>query len=163
MACREHTLPRDENSSEPKGWIRGTPRLGPCWKSQPATCKVRSLGLRDPGLGGARRPAPPLPLEPAAHLPGPPSKNKKVRVCVKASRAQGPRRLHTKVAYAHLGGFSRGVRVFRCSSVWVFKFKRATNHPTRQNLLAQCSGQLFVKHHLSRLCVVAQKRDGKRK
>ena len=23
VACREYTLPRDENSSEPKGWIRG--------------------------------------------------------------------------------------------------------------------------------------------
>ena len=23
VACREYTLPRDEDSSEPKGWIRG--------------------------------------------------------------------------------------------------------------------------------------------
>ena len=23
MACREYTLPRDEDTSEPKGWIRG--------------------------------------------------------------------------------------------------------------------------------------------
>ena len=27
-------------SSDLKGWIRGTPRLDPCWKSQPVTCKV---------------------------------------------------------------------------------------------------------------------------
>ena len=27
VACREYTLPRDEKSSEPKGWIR--PKLGP--------------------------------------------------------------------------------------------------------------------------------------
>ena len=29
MACREYTLPRDENSSEPKGWIRGSTIIGP--------------------------------------------------------------------------------------------------------------------------------------
>ena len=29
VACREHTLPRDENSSEPKGWIRGNTKTGP--------------------------------------------------------------------------------------------------------------------------------------
>ena len=32
-----------------------------------------------------------------------PSKNKIIRVCVKASRAEGPRRLHTNTACAHLG------------------------------------------------------------
>ena len=36
-----------------------------------------------------------------------PSKNNIVRVCVKASRAEGPRRLHTNTAYAHLWGLSR--------------------------------------------------------
>ena len=41
VACREYTLPRDEDSSEPKGWIRGnTQKLGPYWKSQPVTYKV---------------------------------------------------------------------------------------------------------------------------
>ena len=39
VACREYTLPRDEKSSHPKGWIR-TPKLGPYWKSQPAAYKV---------------------------------------------------------------------------------------------------------------------------
>ena len=29
VACREYTLPRDEGSSEPKGWIRGTTKIGP--------------------------------------------------------------------------------------------------------------------------------------
>ena len=29
VACLEHTLPRDEETSEPKGWIRGTPKLEP--------------------------------------------------------------------------------------------------------------------------------------
>ena len=27
--CREYTLPRDENLSEPKGWIRGNTKIGP--------------------------------------------------------------------------------------------------------------------------------------
>ena len=41
VACREYTWPRDEKSSDPKGWIRGRiPRLDPYWKSQPATHKV---------------------------------------------------------------------------------------------------------------------------
>ena len=29
MACREYTLPRDEKSSDPKGWIRGNTKIGP--------------------------------------------------------------------------------------------------------------------------------------
>ena len=29
MGCREYTLPRDENSSDPKGWIRGNTKSGP--------------------------------------------------------------------------------------------------------------------------------------
>ena len=29
VACREYTLPRDENLSEPKGWIRGNNKIGP--------------------------------------------------------------------------------------------------------------------------------------
>ena len=29
VACREYTLSRDENSSEPKGWIRGNTKIGP--------------------------------------------------------------------------------------------------------------------------------------
>ena len=28
VACREYTLPRDEDTSEPKGWIRGS-KIGP--------------------------------------------------------------------------------------------------------------------------------------
>ena len=27
VACREYTLPRDENLSEPKGWIRGNNKI----------------------------------------------------------------------------------------------------------------------------------------
>ena len=29
MACREYTLPRNEEASEPKGWIRVNTRIGP--------------------------------------------------------------------------------------------------------------------------------------
>ena len=29
VACREYTLPRDEKSSDPKGWIRGNTEIGP--------------------------------------------------------------------------------------------------------------------------------------
>ena len=29
VTCREYTLPRDENSSDPKGWIRGNTKIGP--------------------------------------------------------------------------------------------------------------------------------------
>ena len=30
VACREYSLPRDEKSSDPKGWIRGNQKSGPC-------------------------------------------------------------------------------------------------------------------------------------
>ena len=29
VACREYTLPRDDQSSQPKGWIQGNTRIGP--------------------------------------------------------------------------------------------------------------------------------------
>ena len=29
VACCEYTLPRDEKSSDPKGWIRGNTKIGP--------------------------------------------------------------------------------------------------------------------------------------
>ena len=40
VACRESTLPRDEHYLARKVGFEGTPKLGPCWKSQPLTCKV---------------------------------------------------------------------------------------------------------------------------
>ena len=41
VACFEYTLPRDEDTSEPKSWIRGeTPKLGPYWKLQPVAYKA---------------------------------------------------------------------------------------------------------------------------
>ena len=29
LACREYTLPRDDKSTDPKGWIRGNTKIGP--------------------------------------------------------------------------------------------------------------------------------------
>ena len=29
VGCREYILPRDEKSSDPKGWIRGNIKIGP--------------------------------------------------------------------------------------------------------------------------------------
>ena len=31
VACREYTLPRDEISFDPKGWIRGNTKIGPVY------------------------------------------------------------------------------------------------------------------------------------
>ena len=39
VTCCEYTLLRDEESTNPEGF-EGTPKLNPCWKSQPVTCKV---------------------------------------------------------------------------------------------------------------------------
>ena len=36
VACREYTLPIDEEASEPKGWIRGNTKIGPVLEV--ATC-----------------------------------------------------------------------------------------------------------------------------
>ena len=36
VACREYTLPRDEDSSEPKGWIKGNTKIRPVLEV--ATC-----------------------------------------------------------------------------------------------------------------------------
>ena len=40
VACREYTLPRDENSSDPKGWIRGNTKIGPVLEV--TTCYLQS-------------------------------------------------------------------------------------------------------------------------
>ena len=33
VTCREYTLPRDEKSTDPKGWIRGNTKIGPVFRS----------------------------------------------------------------------------------------------------------------------------------
>ena len=40
VACREYTLPRDEETSEPKGWIRGNTTIGPVLEV--TTCCLQS-------------------------------------------------------------------------------------------------------------------------
>ena len=40
VACREYILPRDKNHLTRKVGFEGTPKLGPYWKSRPATYKV---------------------------------------------------------------------------------------------------------------------------
>ena len=40
VTCREYILPRDEKSSDPKGWIRGNTKIGPVLEVQPVICKV---------------------------------------------------------------------------------------------------------------------------
>ena len=34
VACHEYTLPRDEDASEPKGWIQGNTKIGPVLHNQ---------------------------------------------------------------------------------------------------------------------------------
>ena len=40
VACREYTLPKDENHLTRKVGYEGILKLGPYWKSQPVTYKV---------------------------------------------------------------------------------------------------------------------------
>ena len=32
MACREYTLPREDSTSQPKGWIQGNTKIGPVFE-----------------------------------------------------------------------------------------------------------------------------------
>ena len=41
VTSREYTLPRDENSSEPKGWIRRNTKIGPVLEV--TTCYLQSI------------------------------------------------------------------------------------------------------------------------
>ena len=86
------------------------------FSSEPFSSETTSC-QRDPGLGGGGGGV--LGAAPAHHHHHHhhPSKNNIDRVCVKASRAEGPRRLHTNTANAHLWGLSR-LRVQR----WVLRF-----------------------------------------
>ena len=43
VACREYTLPREEEASQPKGWIQGNTKIGPVLEV--ATCGWCFLGL----------------------------------------------------------------------------------------------------------------------
>ena len=40
ITCREYTSPRDEKSTDSKGWIRGNTKIGPVLEVTTVTCKV---------------------------------------------------------------------------------------------------------------------------
>ena len=42
MACREYTLPRDEEASQPKGWIQGNTKIGPVLEIATLSTELRS-------------------------------------------------------------------------------------------------------------------------
>ena len=50
VACRECTLPREDEASQPKGWIQGNKKIGPCWKSRPVACMVNMESRLEFGL-----------------------------------------------------------------------------------------------------------------
>ena len=48
---REYTLPRDDGSSQPRGWIQGNTKIGPVyWKSRPVICTVNMELKSESGL-----------------------------------------------------------------------------------------------------------------
>ena len=50
VACREYTLPREEDASQPRGWIQGNTKLDPCWKLRPFACMVNMESRLEFGL-----------------------------------------------------------------------------------------------------------------
>ena len=50
VACREYTLPRDDGSSQPKGWTQEIRKLDPCWKLRPVVCMVNMESRLDFGI-----------------------------------------------------------------------------------------------------------------
>ena len=44
-ACREYTLPRDEGTSEPKGWIRGNTKIEPALEEVATCCLHGKYGV----------------------------------------------------------------------------------------------------------------------
>ena len=50
VACREYTLPRDDGSSQPRGWIQGNTKMDPCWKSRPVACMANMESRLEFGL-----------------------------------------------------------------------------------------------------------------
>ena len=48
VTCRECTLPRDEKSTDPEGWIRGNTKIGPVLEV--ATCKVNTEWMSELNL-----------------------------------------------------------------------------------------------------------------
>ena len=51
VACREDTLPREDDASQPRGWIQGnTKKLDPCWELRPVACMVNMESRLEFGL-----------------------------------------------------------------------------------------------------------------
>ena len=48
VTCREYTLPRDEKSTDPEGWIRGNTKIGPVLEV--VTCKVNTEWISEMNL-----------------------------------------------------------------------------------------------------------------
>ena len=49
-ACREFSLPRNDGSSKPKGWIQGKQKMDPCWKLRPVAYMVNTELKLESGL-----------------------------------------------------------------------------------------------------------------
>ena len=49
-ACREYTLPRSDESSQPKDGFRETQELDPYWKSRPVICTANMELKSESGL-----------------------------------------------------------------------------------------------------------------
>ena len=45
MACREYTLPRNDGSSQPKGWIQGNTKIGPVLEVTTSCLYVNKLRI----------------------------------------------------------------------------------------------------------------------
>ena len=45
-ACREYTLPRNDESSQPKGWIQGNTRIGPALEERPVIFGKNGVEIR---------------------------------------------------------------------------------------------------------------------
>ena len=45
VACREYTLPRDDPTSQPKGWIQGNMRIGPVLEVT-TSCQYGNMGSK---------------------------------------------------------------------------------------------------------------------
>ena len=45
-ACREHTLPRSDESSQPKGWIQGNTKIGPVLEVTTSCVSTANMELK---------------------------------------------------------------------------------------------------------------------
>ena len=50
VVCREYTLPRDDEASQPKGWIQGSTKIGPVLELRAVACMVNTELKLESGL-----------------------------------------------------------------------------------------------------------------